>query len=399
MTAPRHRVLLHAAPILLLGILGCAELGTRPSTPSIPLGPPPKTVNLARVRGTRLIVPSATADYPPQTLVDGITEVDSWKPGAGWQLTFDGPLLRNRYFSADTDMNVDEPIEWEGLRRDYRQGKEYSALGWILFEFQEPHVIRAVSLHSVDTEEYPADRFGVQDVFIQYWDEPTGRWLPTVPREGPRSKSNTVFNNKQAHLRVEFHPIRTGLLRIAIRWTNDTKRVRSFTVMGRREEYVKGTIRLVEVEVFGEPLEGDELTTQTTQRLPERSERAGMPSAEDVGPEAALQVVWAYADAYAGHDLDRLMETIAPTYDADGEDAEALRERMEQTFREFPDYLFRLSEPVVERFDGGTAIISTHFWLQLNPLLPRAAEGRMTFTLIRMGDRWRIQRIEASTDR
>ncbi|MEO2004929.1 MAG: hypothetical protein ABGY41_12610, partial [Candidatus Poribacteria bacterium] len=127
--------------------------------------------------------------------MDGLTTVDEWRPGAGWELSFDGAFARDRYFDPDTDLTSSEPIEWEGLRREHRQGKEHAALAWILLELTRQRVVESVTVHSVDTVELPAARYGVRDVLVQYWDSATGRWLPVVLEDGETPTRHTVTAN------------------------------------------------------------------------------------------------------------------------------------------------------------------------------------------------------------
>jgi hypothetical protein len=379
-----------AVIVLICGCSGpgaapLASLLTRPETPQI---------NLSRVRGTQMIVPAATADYPPLALVDGVSVMDVWEAGAGWELAFDGGFARDRYFDPATDASVDEPIEWEGLRRDFRQGKEQSAFGWVLFQLGRERVVESVTLHSVDTEEMPARDYGVRDVLVQYWDSATGRWLPVVLADGDTPTHHTVTANTLARLAIDFHPVRTDLLRIAIRWTNDAVRKRSFTVLGRREEYVEATVRLTEVEVYGDRAEDDELADTARQSMPDPDADDGLP-ADVGGSDAIMSTVLTYVEAYAARDLDALVQTIAPSYASEGEDADGLAKRMSQTFDEFPHFRFRVTDANIERRDGSLAVVSARYWLQLNPLLARSTEGALIFGLSKVGDTWLITEIRA----
>ena len=383
---------------LIAGSAGCH--GTSGFSVRGTLVPEVGTVNLARLRGTRLYVPSASEEFPPMALVDGVTRVDEWLPGTGWELYFDGALVRSRYFDPDLDSASDEPIEWAGLRRNFRVGKEYAALGWAILELQSTHVIDAVIIHSVDTPALGAHQFGVRDVIVHYWDEPTQRWIAVVPTDGPRLRQHTVKGNLLPHLRVDFMPIRTDLVRVAIQWTNDTVITRSFTVMGRPEQYAQGTVRLTEIELLGVPETGDVQAESATQQFPERRAPVETDSPTVFDPEtaaeAAMRTVASYARAYADHDIDALIATVAPDYIQDGEDARELRSRLSDTFNEFPHFDFRLTSPVLHDLTPDSAVISGAFWLRLMPLIPRAAEGTMTFVLSNTGDSWLIQRIETA---
>lgn len=375
---------------LLFAVWGCAATIPYP-TPNITSQEhlPMNLVNLARTEGTRLYVPSASEDYPPRALVDGVRRVDVWERGSGWELVFDGAFLRNRLFKPENDPTIQEPLEWLGLRRDFRNGKEYSAFGWILLQLPGKRTLHEVVLYSVDTPEYPATRFGVRDVLVEVWDEPTDRWVRVVPLGGNATNWNSVEDNVQAELRIRFQPVRSDLVRVAIRWTNEAEKTQSFTVMGRREEYAKATIRLTEVELYGVPEPGDTLADVVRQHLPEVPSETSQKEATD----AVLTAVRQYLNAFADHDLETLMNTIAPTYFGEGENREKLRQRLHSTFEEFPYYLFTYTPPRIEQLNPDSATVVSEYSLQLSPLVPRKAQGSLVFTLLKVGDTWMIQEI------
>lgn len=375
---------------LLFAVWGCTATIPSPSPNVAPQEPlPTNLVNLARTEGTRVYVPSASEDYPPIALVDGIHRVDAWKHGSGWELAFDGAFLRNRLFTPENDPTIQEPLEWLGLRRDFRDGKEYSAFGWILLQLPGKRTLHEVVLYSVDTPEYPATRFGVRDVLVEVWDEPTDRWVRVVPLGGSATKQNTVEGNVRAELRIRFQPVRSDLVRVAIRWTNEAKKTQSLTVMGRREEHVKATIRLTELELYGVPEPGDVTADVARQRLPQTPPETSRKEAAD----AALTAVRRYLNAFADHDLETLMTTIAPTYFGEGENREKLRQRIQSTFEEFPYYLFTYTPPRIEQLSPDSATVVSEYSLQLSPLVPRKAQGSLVFVLLKVGEVWMIQEI------
>jgi ketosteroid isomerase-like protein len=378
---------------MLLGAnVGCSTQAA-PALAKALIRPKREQINLSRVDGTRMIVPTATADYPPRALVDGITEVDVWAPGSGWELLYDGAFVRDRYFDPETDLDAQEPVEWEGLRRTYRQGKEQSALAWVLFQLARERVVESVSVHSVDTAEFPAAQHAVRDVLVQTWDAATGRWMSVVLERGDTPTRHTATTNTSARLDMDFHPVRTDLVRVAVRWTNDTVTKRSFTVLGVREVYVEGGVRLTEVEVYGDREDDDVLADTMQQHLPDPTDEAAQ---ADIGTSDAIMasVMW-YAEAYATRDLEALMAAISPDYLSEGEDHAALRKRMAGTFEEFSHFLFRLRDANIDSRDGDTAMVSARYWLQLNPVLARSTEGTLTFVLARAGDRWLIRELRA----
>ena len=59
---------------------------------------------------------------------------------------------------------------------------------------------------------------------------------------------DSIRNNTKGKVTVRFRPVETTKIRIIIRLTNDSKRRKQ----GRtRSEYLTGTVRLLEVEIYG----------------------------------------------------------------------------------------------------------------------------------------------------
>ncbi len=204
--------------------------------------PPPQLVNLTLLPGTTVAVSSWEEGFDPAALTDGVVSAEEWSPAAGWEWVFDGALERRRLFNVEIDANAAaEPFEWRGLRRNYRLGKEYAAFGWVMIRFDQPRKAARVVLHSVDTERYPATRFGVRDVLVQYWDDAQSVWVNAGETRG----------NRLPRLAVSFDPVETQYLRAAVLWVNGSQKQDVFRAYGRHEFYVKGTIRLHEVEAYG----------------------------------------------------------------------------------------------------------------------------------------------------
>ena len=204
--------------------------------------PAPRLVNLARLPGTTVAVSSWEEGFDPAVLTDCVVSAEEWSPAVGWESPFEGALERRRLFNIETDANAAaEPFEWLGLRRNYRLGKEYAAVGWVLISFEKPRKAARVVLHSVDTERYPATRFGVRDVLVQYWDAAQSRWIDAGETRG----------NRRPELAVSFDPVETQYLRAAVLWVNGSEKKGAFRAQGRHEFYISGTIRLHEVEAYG----------------------------------------------------------------------------------------------------------------------------------------------------
>ncbi|MBM3214965.1 hypothetical protein FJZ36_08630 [Candidatus Poribacteria bacterium] len=351
-----------------------------------------EATNLARLEGNRLYVPAAVEGFGPLALVDGVTAPSEWEPGSGWQVEFTGALLRNRVFDPSDHDAAEEPVEWMGLRRNFRGGKEYSCLGWVILEMSRPRVVTGIVLHSVDTAEFPASKFGVRDVLVECWDAATDRWMRAIPVGGPDSRWNTVEEATAPRIAVPFQPVRTDLVRVAIRWTNASTRTRSLTVMGRREEYASGTIRLTELEVLGPAEPDDVVAVAASERVPETPSDLEHQSAEQRRADESLAAttVSAYMRAYEEHDIVALAATLDASFQSGEDDRTAFLERTEETFRAFPYFLFRYEPPAIERVTADEASAVVNYSLRLSPLVPRTATGSLVFRLARTGDQWKI---------
>jgi hypothetical protein len=236
--------------------------------------------------GAVLSVSEDNPNHPGSTLNNGNTRSEDWDKGEGWQLHFNGPYAYGRYSGSGQTtgggrrrgrMPVRQPFgevetgsrqlttedyKWHGLGGDGNRQGAQSAMGWVVIEFPEEKLVNRVEVYTLDTEELPASKYGVNHLLLQYWTPQANSWQ-NVDRYGKskEQKSAGIRDIKTGKISIRFKHIKTEKIRLAILWTNDSKKHPGQG--GRRQEIVEGTIRLVEVEVYGTEKKEDANTTTT----------------------------------------------------------------------------------------------------------------------------------------
>ena len=386
-------------------------------------------------------------DHPASTLANGIASSENWDQGEGWEAQFDGEYEYGGYI---------EPGEREQLavfsgggratrqREDTNQinpnsgnlygggtdGTASSAPGWVVIQFAEEELVTRVIVHTVNSEKYPANQYGISDFAVQYWTPHANGWK-SVDRIGKKigDQHNSIRNNKEGRVVVRFKPVRTPKIRLLIRLTNDTETYAKRRSVGYthgmlsyiRLRSMRGTIRLTEIEIYG--LEKrDEVASMTSsqddpneQLLDEifavdsnesvSSSDPSAPTFEEVphaamgtsiNPQGSIEtVIHRYASAYTNRDLSAMMATISPNYSRDGENYEQLRETMAGVFQRYIQIDFSLQRLRVQD-ETRTATVDADYAAVLtsegNP--PLTLSGKLFFALIKSKDGWQIARID-----
>jgi len=261
-------------------------------------------INLALVsNGTKVTVSQDNPDHPSSTLINGITSSENWDKGEGWELKCDNvPIINyNNYDqSMQNPLNPNRTPESDdslsyGIRVQASNGIN-TPMGWVVIELPEKKTINRMVVYTIDSEKYPASKFGVSYLLLQYWTEAslesevTG-WKVANLIGGAKGKTgNVIRNNKNGVIPIRFQSVKTQRMRLAIWWTNDSKL--------HSQQYITGAIRLVEIEIYG--YEG------------EKSKNVVSTSANDV---AEIEVVLdTYTEGYNKKDIDILMSAISPEY-------------------------------------------------------------------------------------
>jgi hypothetical protein len=362
-------------------------------------------INLALASsGARVVVSQDNPDHPASTLINGITTSDNWGQGEGWELKYEGRFARGGYLGygvedpmVATERGLDESFDpgnptWRGLRVQTRWGgSENTALGWVIIELPEEKTVNRAVVYTIDSITYPAEKFGVRDLMLQYWSDSANSWI-VVDRLGKAKgqAGNTIQDNKSGVITLRFQPVRTSRMRFVVRWTNDSKNYsRGYYT------YASGTIRLVEIEIYG------------YEKKAEEEEPASAAVVQDANKIAEIQVVIDnYADGYNRRNVDMLMSSISPDYSKNGETYSGLKKRMESIFAKYGRVKLELQNVEVRLTDKGATGISTYtaeYVEQAASLLeatadespPTIVSGVLSFELSDATGHWKITRIDS----
>ena len=328
--------------------------------------------------GAKVTVSQDNPDHLASTLINGITSSENWDKGEGWELKCDNVTI------ADFNQNEQNPLYSDrnsepndslsyGIRVQASNGMS-TPLGWIVIELPEKKTVNRMVVYTIDSKEYPADKFGVSYLLLQYWTEAslesevTGWKVVDRIGGGEGQTGNVIRNNKKGVIPIRFQPVKTQRMRLAIWWTNDSK-IRS-------RQYATGTIRLVEVEIYG--YEGEKnIKTMPVAAINNENEIAEIKVVLDT-----------YAEGYNKKDIDMLMSSISPEYLKDGETYSDLKKRMDSIFIDNRQIEFKLQDVKVE-FTNTGAIATANYELIINDF-----SGVMTFNLSKSTGFWKITSID-----
>jgi len=328
--------------------------------------------------GAKVTVSQDNPDHLASTLINGITSSENWDKGEGWELKCDNVTI------ADFNQNEQNPLYSDrnsepndslsyGIRVQASNGMS-TPLGWIVIELPEKKTVNRMVVYTIDSKEYPADKFGVSYLLLQYWTEAslesevTGWKVVDRIGGGEGQTGNVIRNNKKGVIPIRFQPVKTQRMRLAIWWTNDSK-IRS-------RQYATGTIRLVEVEIYG--YEGEKnIKTMPVAAINNENEIAEIKVVLDT-----------YAEGYNKKDIDILMSSISPEYLKDGETYSDLKKRMDSIFIDNRQIEFKLQDVKV-KFTNTGAIATANYELIINDF-----SGVMTFNLSKSTGFWKITHID-----
>ena len=352
-------------------------------------------VNLALAdNGANITVSEDNQEHPASTLNNGITSSQNWNQGEGWETGYEGRFSRGGYAGYGVEdpylaeeRGLDERIDtgdtsWRGLRTQTRSGRDVSAaLGWVIIEFPEKKMVNRAVIHTIDSAEYPAEKFGVSDVALQYWNDIVNTWA-SVERlgKGRGQTTNAIHGNKSGVITFRFEPVEAAKMRAVIRWTNDSKERRRGYYM-----HTKGTVRLLEIEVYGyEEEEVDE-------------EAIAVAVTQDANEIAGIKVIIDnYVDGYNRRNIDVLMSSVSQDYLKDGETYSGLWKRMESVLAQYEQVKLDLADVQViltEKGATATSTYSAHYWTSANESLEAA--GVLILQFSKATGNWRITRIDS----
>ena len=173
-----------------------AAVGCQTQTLQSPLFEPlPELINFALL--SEGAAPDASQHLPnhlPEEVIDGDASSETWDEGSGWECT-----LEHLHTS---DIN----------RRPF-----------VRIDLSEPINIRRIVMYTIDSEKYPAIKYGLKDYRIEYW-HGTGWGL--IPTGDTKDRQYTARDNTKGR---RVHDIRGKLfvrhIRLVPISTNDTERL------------------------------------------------------------------------------------------------------------------------------------------------------------------------------
>jgi len=352
-------------------------------------------INLALAEnGARVIVSQENPEHPASTLNNGIASSENWDEGEGWESVYSGRFARGRYVAYGAEdpylaeeRDLDESFDtgddsWRGLRIPTRGGGSTStALGWAIVEFPEKKLVNRAVIHTIDSQKYPASRFGVRNVSLQFWSEKFNAWA-TVERIGKfkGQTTNAIRDNESEVITFRFEPVKVTKLRLVVWWTNDSKERRRGYYM-----HSKGTVRLTEIEIYGyEEEKVDE-------------EAVAIAAVQDANQVAEVDVVIDnYVDGYNRRNVDVLMSSVSENYSRNGETYQDLWDKMESLLLQYEQVKLELEDLQVTLTDKGataTSPYSARYKTTAGETL--TAVGTLIFQLSKATRYWKITRIDS----
>lgn len=331
--------------------------------------------------GAVIYVSEDNPNHPGSTLNNGITSSENWAGGEGWETRYDG-----RYGNRHNTMTA----EGETITS--------APMGWVVIEFPQEHLIGKVVIYTIDSPEYPAKKYGINSVQLQYWIQYkyTGMevkgWM-NINRSGKHigQQFDSIRRNTEGKIVFRFKPVSTSKIRLLVLWTNDSEKYKLGT-----EEYRRGAVRLTEIEVFGYEKKKEGGTVVQSSEPSKEDELSEALSVKPTQPEEEIELtVKAYEQAYRDRNLTALMATISPNYSRDGENYQQLEAKMRSLFEKHSKIEFQLQGlKVFQRAPNATAEANYSVKLEGSGVKQLSLSGKLFFTLLKGDDAWKITRID-----
>jgi len=340
--------------------------------------------------GGKLLVSQDNPKHPSSTLNNGNTRSEDWHKGEGWECVFDGVYWYGKYFGYGLyeSMFGAEDYKWRGLR-DFSYVP--SAMGWVIIEFPSEKLINRVNVYTIDSKQYPAQKYGVSHLMLQYW-TPQAKGWQTVQRfgKGKGQQFDSIRNINTGKIGFRFKPVKTSKVRLAVLWTNDTVKESG----NYWPNFVTGTIRLIEVEVYGFEKVKEEIPTIK----PEDTEPEELLTKEAADDQSAdiEAVIRNYEQAYRNKDIAEFMKNISPNYNRKGETYQKLEAKMKNLFEKYENINFSLGKlKISQNVQTTTAEATYSLRLEKPGDEPVSYSGKLIFKLSSSDGDWKIFCLES----
>ncbi|MYE90717.1 discoidin domain-containing protein [Candidatus Poribacteria bacterium] len=344
-----------------VGILFIITIGCQTQTLQSPIfEPPPELINFALLnKGAAAEASQYLPNHLPEEVIDGDISSETWDEGSGWGCTLEH--LRT------SDLN----------RRPY-----------VRINLPEPVDIRQIVMYTIDSEQYPAAKYGLKDYRIEYW-HGTGWGL--IPTGDTKDRQYTARDNTKGK---RVHDIRGKLFAQHIRLvpvsTNDTERVYQYMSREKPVYEVKGLGRVMELEVWGYPI----ATGQAAQKFAQAfAPQAEVPSSDE---KLIKMVLTQYEEGYDNANLKKVMSCFSTNYNSNGRTYNDIQTRAADFFQKHHQINMTLTEINLHRnLIDETVVVSGIYVLQYTPRDNGKAErtfGELSLVLADTEEGWKIIR-------
>ena len=346
---------------LKVGLLLITAIGCQTQTLQSPLfEPPPELNNFALLnKGAAAEASQHLPNHLPDEVIDGDTSSETWDEGSGWGCTLEH--LRT------SDLN----------RRPY-----------VRINLPEPVDIRRIVMYTINSEQYPAVKYGLKDYRIEYW-HGTGWGL--IPTGDTKDRQYTARDNTKGK---RVHAIRGKLFAQHIRLvpvsTNDTERIYQYMSRQKPVYEVEGFARVMELEVWGYPIARGQTAQKLTQAL---APQADVPPSDE---ELIKMVLKQYEEGYDNANLERVMFCFSADYNSNGRTYNDIQARAADFFQRHHQINMTLTEIDIHRnVIDDTVVVNGIYTLQYKPKDNGKAEqisGALSLVLADAEEGWQIIR-------
>ena len=344
-----------------VGVLLITTIGCQTQTLQSPLfEPPPELNNFALLdKGATAEASQHLPNHLPEEVIDGDTSSETWDQGSGWGCTLEH--LRT------SDLN----------RRPY-----------VRIDLRDPVDIRRVVMYTINSEQYPAAKYGLKDYRIEYW-HGTGWGL--IPTGDTKDRQYTARDNTKGK---RVHNIRGKLFAKHIRLvpvsTNDTERIYQYMSREKPVYEVKGLARVMELEVWGYPI----TTGQTAQKLAQAlAPQADVPPSDE---ELIKMVLKQYEEGYDNANLEKVMSCFSLNYNSNGRTYDDIRAKAADFFEMHHQINMTLTQIDIHRnVIDDTVVVNGIYTLQYTPKddgKAKQTSGALSLVLANMEEGWKIIR-------
>ena len=185
----------------------------------------------AAENGATVYASMSTPEHEAAKAINGITSSEDWHNGEGWEVEFERQLLKHNL------TRFDGPVPGEA-----------HGGAWIEVHFPKPERVNRIVIHTLDSSEFPASRYGIYSGVLRVWREKRWETLARI-KNGKIVYTTQPSYGKPAGGKIEFRfsPMTIAKVRFVVYRSNDRKVLnRTF---GKAIE--QSTARIVEIEVTG----------------------------------------------------------------------------------------------------------------------------------------------------